>query len=238
MRGLTIVMSALVMLGLVAGARGEEKQAPPASDRVVWGQPVKGLQLGIELPAAEKKAEASDNASGWTVHIHLRNVGETPARLLPTVHRCVAMGPGGAAAMLVSQFNMTPVDDRKVMMLTYEGANHLRLLDVRRDKSQSWQKAVANDTSDPTDIQLSDEDVAYMSLALKPGEHARVRAVTCSPSDDNPPCPWRVNGEPDIVPAGKYQLAAVLKIDHKQSAWKGTLKSGSVIVEMPDKPKQ
>ena len=118
MRSSLISMSAFVLLFGVTSAYSEEAKDGNAVDRIVWGEVVNGLQLGISPPL--KLSETHEFAGfdgpmfdGGTLHVtvHLRNAGESPVRLLPSVWDCLAMGDDGAIP--VSRLTLTPEEGGK-----------------------------------------------------------------------------------------------------------------------------
>jgi hypothetical protein len=78
---------------------------------------------------------------------------------------------------------------------------------------------------------LTAEDAEYMSTVLDPCGPPRIEHVTCSPARRGD-SPWRLEPGEDPVTAGMYGVTAVLNVDHPQSAWKGTLRSDPLEVEI------
>jgi hypothetical protein len=226
-----IAISALGLLSAGLVAYSEEKREPSRPDGIVWGKVVDGLQFGISPPVGDDGAlKPAFDGDTLRVRVHLRNVGKSPVRLLATVHDCVAMGSNGAAAIHASKLVLTPKAGGDPRTVTYQGWNHLHLLDTRRDKSESWQKTLAR-RGWKTDIRLTAEDAEYMSTVLDPCGPPRIEHVVCSPIRRGD-SPWRLEPGEDPVTAGTYGVTAVLKVDHERSKWKGELVSGSLDIEI------
>ncbi len=232
----TVIALCLLSAGMAACAG--EKRENARADGIAWGKVVDGLQLGISPPVGDDGApKAAFDGDTLRVRVHLRNVGKSPVRLLASVHTCVAMGSGGAAAIHASKLVLKPKAGGDPRTVTYQGWNHLHLLDTRRDESESWQKTLAR-RGRRTDIRLSAEDAEYMSTVLDPCGPPRIEHVACSPTRRGD-SPWRLEPGEDPVTAGTHGVTAILKVDQERSTWKGELVSGSLDVEIrpPDKKK-
>jgi hypothetical protein len=222
---------ALCLLSAGMAAHPEEKRESVRADGIVWGKVVDGLQLGISSPAGDDGAPAAAfDGETLRVRVHLRNIGKSPVRLLASVHSCVAMGSNGSAAIHASKLVLSPKAGGDPRTVTYQGWNHLHLLDTRRADSEPWQKTLARRGRN-TDIRLTAEDAEYMSTVLDPCGPPRIEHVACSPTRRGD-SPWRLEPGEDPVTAGTYGVTAVLKVDHERSKWKGELLSGSLDIEI------
>jgi hypothetical protein len=139
---------ALLLFGVTA-TYSQDHKGGAATTTTVWGDTVKGLQLGL-APQAGTKALAATVSDGSTVlvQIFLRNTGKSPVRLLASVHTCL-LGEGGANALLVSRLVLKPRTGGDPFTIAYKGWNHLSLLDKRRPKSEQPQQTLNGFSSEP-----------------------------------------------------------------------------------------
>lgn len=235
MKRFVIPISALLILPSVMVADAQEKGNRTDSDSIVWGKAVNGLQLGISPPfeLREGKAELFDGTN-LCINVHLRNVSQAPIRLLPSIYHCLAFGDGGAN--LVTHLILQPNNGGDSLTVSYQGWNHLLLLDKRRPKSESWQETLCKSDGGETEVQLDNEDADDFSVVLAASE-SRWDYVTYTPGKDSKSV-WRLTDESKSVQAGNYQVAAVLIIDQKRSDWKGKLTSGPLQVEIRPQDKK
>ncbi len=230
-----IGMGVWVLLSACTASHYDEPRVPSRADGIAWGHAVDGLQLGISSPAGDDEAPGTAfDGDTLRVDVHLRNVGKSPVRLLASVHTCVAMGPHGAAAIHASKLVLNPKTGGDPRTITYQGWNHLHLLDTRRPEAEPWQETLARCGRD-TDIRLTADEVESMSTRLDPGGPARITRVAFFPSQEGK-SPWRLEPGQDPVPAGSCRVTAVLSVDHAQSTWKGELVSGPLDVEIRPRP--
>jgi hypothetical protein len=236
MKSSFVTIGVCVLLFGVTSAYSEEAKSGNTVDRIVWGEVVNGLQLGISPPV--KLGETHEFAGfdgpvsdGDAVHVtvHLRNVGKSHVRFLPSVWDCLAMGDGGAIP--VSELILTPEGVGKTLTVTYQGWNHLRLLDKRRPESESWQETLCRSAPGPEDIQLDANEGKDRQVELAAGDAVWPEWVKVSLGKESK-TPWRLTERSNTVPVGKYRVTAVLTVDQQVSEWKGTLTSGSLDVEM------
>lgn len=236
MRSSFISMSACVLLFGVTSACSEEARSRKDVDGIVWGEVVNGLQLGISPPV--KLSETHEFVGfdgpmfdGGTLHVtvHLRNAGKSPVRFLPSVWDCLAMGDAGAIP--VSRLALTPAEGGKTLTVTYQGWNHLWLLDKRRPESESWQETLCRSVPGAEDIQLDAEEGKDRQVELAAGDAVWPEWVKVSLGEESK-TPWQLTEKSSAVPAGKYRVTAVLIVDQQVSEWKGTLTSGTLDVEM------
>jgi hypothetical protein len=205
------VIGLIVVLSTFMAVYGEDKEVPPAADRIVWGNEVNGLQLGISPNVGANGLPATLFDGGTlTVNVHVRNTGKTPVRFLPSTFSCAAHGSYGG--ILVTKLLLTPSKEGEPLSITYQGTNHVR-----------------------EDRKLSADDLEYFATELKPGQtvNEQVRFT----SGENRASSWQRTGASNLVPEGKYLLEAIFLVNRKESQWKGELKSGSASVEFHQKGK-
>lgn len=237
MKQAVISMSAAEFLCVGLAAQAAPELPSSSANTIAWGPVTNGLQLGIAPSLGNNGApEPIFDGNVLRVRVLCRNAGDTPVRLLASVHTCL-LGSGGKNALLASGLTLTPKDEGKALSVTYQGWNHLTLLDKRRPKGQQPQKTLNDSFGGKTDIQLSEEDAKRMTTVLAPGETGRVANIYFAPSE-RPRSWWGLKSEADIVKPGTYQVSALLTVDLEQSEWKGTVKSGSLQVEIHPKDKQ
>jgi hypothetical protein len=179
-----------------------------AAFRIIWGDVVNGLQLGISPPAGTNGVAAAV-FDGKTLHINVqvRNTGKTPVRFLASTFGCATVGPH--AAIPVTKLILTPSNGGEPLSITYQGVNHVS------DKRQ-----------------LDAKDVEYYTTELAPGQALKYSyPVEFTPGEDRATS-WQRTGESNLVPEGKYQLKAVFVVDRPGSKWKGELTSGSLEVDI------
>lgn len=220
---------ALLLLSVTTAthAQGPASDAPPA--KIAWGKTVDGLQLGLALPAeARPQAAAAAAGSSAAVQVFLRSTGPSPVRLLASVHTCL-LGAGGSNSLLVSALVLKPKAGGEPLIVTYQGWNHLSLLDKRRSKAEQPQQTL-NNSFGKTDVQLSAEDANRMTTVLRPGETRATDVVFALGSSDS--TAWQLQGATS-PPAGAYEVTAILKVDQEFSEWKGELTSGPLVLELP-----
>ena len=236
MRSSFISMSVCVLLSGATSAYSEEAKNGNAVDGIVWGEVVNGLQLGISPPV--KLSETHEFAGfdgpmfdGGTLYVtvHLRNVGQSPVRFLPSVWDCLAMGDAGAIP--VSKLTLTPGEGGKSLTVTYQGWNHLRLLDKRRPESEPGQETLCRSAPGAEDIQLDAEEGKDRQIELAAGDAVWPEWVKVGLRKDSK-TPWRLTDKSSTIPVGKYRVTAVLIVDQQVSEWKGTLTSGALDVEL------
>jgi len=218
---------ALLPLFLVAYGKDEKDQA---TVEIHWGRAVDGLQLGISTPppVGEHKLAVYDGTN-LCVSVHLRNVSQSPIRVLPSSYECLAMGVGGA--ILATELIFQPAQGGDSLTATYRGWNHLLLLDKRRSESESWQETLCKSKGGETDVQLSKKDAEAFSIVLAPGEDDFYSYVCIAPQKDRN-SPWRLSDETKHLQSDNYQVTAVWLVDQKLSGWKGKLVSGPLKVDM------
>jgi hypothetical protein len=112
--------------------------------------------------------------------------------------------------------------------LVYKGWNHLSLLDKRRPKSEQPQQTL-NRSCGKTDIQLTPDDARRMSTVLAPGE-TRISHVQFTPNDT---ASWWQLEKSAVLPAGIYEVTAVLTVEQELSEWQGELTSAPLEVKIP-----
>jgi hypothetical protein len=208
----------------------DQEGDPSDADRIVWGRVVKGLQLGISpLPGTNGVAAAVFDGSTLQVQVHLRNAGKSPVRFLASTYGCLAFGPDGAIP--VSKLILTPKTGGAPLAITYQGVNHLRLLDKRRPKSEGWQETLFKASGGGEDLQWDAKEVESWTTLLAPGQTLRAYLVDYTPGEDSDSV-WQQTGKSNLVPEGKYQLQAVFTVNQKVSPWKGELTSGALEVEI------
>ena len=152
---------------VVFKSKADEEEDPSNADRIVWGGVVNGLQLGISPPAGTNGvAAAVFDGSTLHVQVHLRNAGKSPVRLLASTYGCLAFGPAGAIP--VSKLILTPKKGGAPLSITYQGMNHLRLLDKRRPKSEGWQETLSKSSGGDKDIQLDAKEVESWATCSLP----------------------------------------------------------------------
>jgi hypothetical protein len=228
-------VSAFLCVGLVAHAAPDSTSSEAST--VVWGQVTNGLQLGIAPPIGAKGTrEAIFDGNTLRVRVFCRNAADTPVRLLASVHTCL-LGEGGRNALLASELTLMPKGGGKALSVTYQGWNHLTLLDKRRPKGQQPQETLDKSFGGKTDIQLSEEDAKRMTTVLAPGETGTVAEINFAPWE-KPRSWWWFKNDTDTVTAGAYQVTAVLRVDHKLSDWKGEIRSGCIEVHIRPKENQ
>lgn len=236
MRTSFISLSAAILFCCVAVAHAEDATTGKAVEGIVWGKVVHGLQLGIS-PAA--KLGKTHEIAGFeppvddngTIHvtIHLRNVSSKTVRLLPSVWDCLAMGDGGA--ILASKLTLTPADGGQPLTATYQGVNHLRILDRRRPDAESSQQTLRKDGPEATDLQLVLEEAQEYQIELEAGDSQWPEWIKLSLTPQTQ-TPWQLAKPPSSAPVGKYRVTAALIVDHPASQWKGTLTSGALEIEL------
>lgn len=228
-------MLALLRVGLVAHAA--PGSASSEANTIVWGQVTNGLQLGIAPPRGTKGTpEAMFDGTTLRVRVFCRNSADTPVRLLASVHTCL-LGDGGKNALLASELTLVPKGGGKALSVTYQGWNHLTLLDKRRPKGQQPQETLDKSFGGKADTQLSEEDAKRMTTVLAPGETGPVADINFAPWE-KPRSWWWFKNDTDTVTAGAYQVTAILRVDHKLSDWKGEIRSGSIEVSIRPKENQ
>jgi uncharacterized protein (TIGR03067 family) len=234
MRSSFISTSVCVLLFGVSSAYSEEAKDRDDIDGIAWGEVVNGLQLGISPPvtlSATHEFVGFDGPmfDGGTLHVtvHLRNVGKSHVRFLPSVWDCLAMGDAGAIP--VSKLTLTPEKGGKSLTVTYQGWNHLRLLDKRRPESESWQETLCQSAPGAEDMQLDSEEGKDRQVELAAGDAVWPEWVKVSLGKESK-TPWQLTEKSRTIPAGKYRVAAVLVVDQQVSEWKGALTSGALDV--------
>ena len=160
------------------------------------------------------------------MQVSLRNTGKSPIRLLASVHTCL-LGPGGSNALLASKLVLKPKAGGDPFIMTYEGWNHLSLLDKRRAKSEQPQQTL-NGSFGKTDVQLNPDDAKRMTTVLAPGE-IRTSHVGFTLGENQ--SSWQLKGS-TFMPRGRYEMTAVLKVDQELSDWKGELTSEPVEINL------
>lgn len=230
MKQIATMIGTLALLCSAAAAGAEEKQKT-ADDTIVWGKAV-GLQLGISPPMKAKwKQEAMYEGGNLHVEVYLRNTGKQPIRLLPSIHQCVAVGPN--AALYATRLHLLPAQGGRPLTVTYQGHNHLRLLDKRHSSARPTSERFEEHRVRTSDIELTAEQADYLMTELAPGKTSRATNVTFSLKPDSK-LSWRLTGQ-HAVPAETYHLVAVLVLDQKRSPWQGTLTSGPLDIKISGK---
>ena len=233
MRIIFFSISICVLLFGVTSVYSEDTINGNDVEGIVWGEAINGLQLGISPPVKRSETHEIDGpiVDGGTLHVtvHLRNVGNSDVRFLPSVWSCLAMGDGGA--LPVSKLTLTPEGGGKSVTVTYHGWNHLRLLDKRRSESEPWQETLYKSSAGSENIQLDAEQGKLRQIKLAAGDAVWPERVVVSPGDESRTF-WRLNQKPGTIVSGKYRVTAVLIVDQQASEWKGTLTSGPLAVEM------
>jgi hypothetical protein len=235
---MTQVVRGILVIGiLTANVAGYAHDNPNRADadQIAWGKVVNGLQLGI-APPVENNGEAVFDGSTLQARVLCRNVGNSPVRLLASVHTCL-LGKGGDNALLVSELILTPKNGRESLSLTYHGWNHLSLLDERRPIGEQPQETLNRNCGGKTDVKLSVENAQRMATVLSPGDTGRVAHIHFTPGN-KPRSSWRLKGGSDTVAPGTYRLTAVLHIDHELSEWRGMVRSGCLEVEISPQDEQ
>jgi hypothetical protein len=190
----------------------QPKAAPANNQGSVWGDAVKGLQMGVSPQAGTKGVPvALFDGTTLRLDVHLRNAGKTPVRIIPNTFGCAAVGPGGAIP--VTKLLLTPSKGGDPLSITYQGHNHVS-------------------EKRPLDA----DDVEYFTTVLAPGE-AMSFPVTYTPGEGRETS-WQRAGGSNLVPEGKYQVKAIILVDRKESEWKGELTSGSLEVEIRSSDKK
>ena len=235
MKKAALATSILIFLSAILTGSAEDNQNPAGTDTTLWGKVVNGLQLGISpTVGTNHTANAVFDGNTLNVNVHLRNVSTSPVRFIASVHTCLL---GGANPLLVSKLILKPDAGEEPLVVTYQGWNHLSLLDKRRAKSEQPQQTLNDSCGGKTDIQLSAEDAQNMTTVLAPGKTARAEPVAFVPGKDSG-CWWQLEKKPNIVPAGKYRVTAVLVVDQELSEWKGELTSGTLEAEIRPQVKE
>ena len=236
MRDCFITLSVCVLSFGFTSAYSEEAKNGRHVDGIVWGEVVNGLQLGISPPVILSETHEfagfkSPVFDGGNLHVtvHLRNIGECSVRFLPSAWDCLAMGDAGAIP--VSKLALAPAEGGKTLTVTYQGWNHLRLLDKRRPESESWQNTLCRSFPGAEDMQLDAEKGKDRQIELAAGDAAWPEWVKVSLGNESQ-TPWRLTEKPSTKPVGKYRVTAILIVDQQVSEWKGTLSSGALDVEM------
>ena len=157
-------------------------------------------------------------------------------RLVASVHTCL-LGKGGNNALLASELTLTPKDGGQAISVTYQGWNHLSLLDKRQSKDTRPQETLNDSLGGKTDIQLSEEDAKRMTTVLAPGETGRVTDIYFEPWK-KPRSWWWLKRDTDTVTAGTYRVTATFKVDQELSAWKGEVTSPALEVEIGQPSRQ
>jgi len=221
MKSRIIFMGVCVSLLEVASAYCEEAKNGNDRDGIVWGEVVNGLQLGISPPVKLSETREFAGADGPVldgsslyVTVHLRNVGKSPVRFLPSVWDCLAMGDAGAIP--VSELTLTLKEGGKSLTITYQGWNHLKLLDKRRPESESWQQTLCRSDPGAEDIQLDAEEGKDRQIELAAGDSVWPEWVKAG-LDTESRTPWRLTEKSSTVPVGKYRVTAVLVVDQRVS---------------------
>ena len=219
----------------------EETKTGIDTDGIAWGKAINGLQLGISPPVKLSETHEFDGFEEPVIErdtlqftVHLRNVGSSDVRFLPTVWDCLAMGDAGA--VLVSKLVLTPESGSESLTVTYQGWNHLRLLDKRRPEAASWQETLRK--SSPVDnVQLDAKEANDRQIELAAGDAAWPEWVRVSTARDRS-TRWRLTEESSQIDPGKYRVTAMLIVDQDASDWKGKLTSGILNVEILPRARQ
>ncbi len=223
------LMSVVVVFAIVAATYAEDKQGSTNESPVVWGDVVNGLQLGIAPPVGTNGiAEAIFDGVNLRARVFCRNTSEVPVRLLASVHTCLL---GGDNPLFASGVALTPKNGGNSITVTYQGWNHLALLDTRRKKGEQPQNTLNESFGGKTDIKLSEGDAKRMTTVLAPGATGEVVYVAFAPNK-KPRSWWWLKNEADTLASGAYSVTAFFTVDQEQSEWKGTLKSGGLEVEI------
>jgi hypothetical protein len=136
--------------------------------------------------------------------------------------------------LLASGLILTPKNGGTSLSVTYQGWNHLALMDTRRKKGEQPQHSLNKSFGGKTEIHLSEEDAHRMMTVLAPGATGRVVRVNFTPNK-KPRSWWWLKNESDTLASGTYHVAAFFTVDQELSDWKGTLKSGALEVEIAPK---
>ena len=132
----------LVLCTLVGSASAEDAKAARDANSIVWGDAVNGLKLGISPPVGTNGVtEPIFDGKSLRVDVFCRNVSASPVRILASVHDCL-QGKGGDNALLASGVVLTPKNGGKPVTVTYQGWNHLALLDKRRKNGEEPQQTL------------------------------------------------------------------------------------------------
>ena len=117
-----------------------DNATPPRDVRpIAWGEVVNGLQLGIAPPVGTNGViQPLFDGESVQADVFCRNAGDTAVRVLASVHTCL-LGQGGNNALLASGIMLAPEGGGKPVKVTYQGWNHLSLLDTRREKGKQPQ---------------------------------------------------------------------------------------------------
>jgi len=210
---------------------GRAARTSIAAETIRWGTPVNGLQLGIAPPVSKNgDTEVLFDGNALRVRVFCRNAGDAPVRLLASVHTCL-LGEGGNNALLASELTLAPKDGGKTISVTYQGWNHLSLLDKRRSKGKGPQETLNDSLGGKADIQLSEEDAKRMTTVLAPGETGRETDIHFEPWK-KPWSWWWLKCHTDTVTAGTYRVTATFKVDQELSEWKGEVASPALEVEI------
>ena len=227
-----------VLIGIICGIHSlcvafADDAKPPRDVRpIAWGDIVNGLQLGIAPPVGTNGViQPLFDGESVQADVFCRNAGDTAVRVLASVHTCL-LGKGGNNALLASGIMLAPEDGGKPITVTYQGWNHLSLLDTRRKKGERPQKTLNSSFGGKTDIKLSEEDARRMTTVLEPGQTGSVVRVRFTP-DKKPRSWWWLADESDTLPPGTYRVTAFFTADLEASEWKGTVESGSLELEVP-----
>jgi hypothetical protein len=216
------------------------KDTPNRSDDngIVWGEVINGLQLGISPPVKMSETFEIDGFEGpilekgsLNVTIHLRNVGSSNKRFLPSVWDCLAMGDAGA--VLASKLTLTPEQGDDSLTVSYRGNNHLRLLEKSDRKSDRLSKAPRDNAKGASGFQVDLAMGREHQIELAAGDTVWPEWVKISLNDDDKNALWQLNEKSSELRPGKYRIQAALVIDQQASEWKGMLTSGSLDVEVP-----
>ena len=230
------ILAFAILIGVTSGY-ADDSQNLTQADPIVWGEVVNGLQLGISPPVGTNGIpDTVFDGDSLRARVFCRNVGDSPVRLLASVHTCL-LGKGGNNALLVSEVELTPKDGGQAISVTYQGWNHLSLLDKRRSDKEQPQETLNKSFGGKTDIQLKPEDAKRMTTVLAPGESGPMAQVSFTPGK-KPRSWWYLKDDSATVPVGVYHITAVLKVDHELSEWKGVVKSGALEVEFRPEGKQ
>ncbi len=227
----TKLMSVLVVFAFAAATDAEDKQDNANEPPIVWGEVVNGLQLGIAPPVGTNGVmHAMFDGENLCARVFCRNTGKTPIRLLASVHTCL-LGKGGNNALLASGIILTPKNGGTPLAVTYQGWNHLALLDKRRENVEPPQQTLNKSLGGKTDIELTKEDADRMTTVLEPGETGRVVQVHFAPNKKPRSWWWLENDSVSLI-SGTYHVTGFFAVDHQFSDWKGTIKSESLEVEI------
>lgn len=229
-----VFLSAIVVFSWLPAAHAGDATCVSGDSFIAWGDALDGLQLGIAPPIGTNGvAEPLFDGESLRAVVYCRNVGSTPVRLLASVHTCL-LGQGGGNALLASGLTLSPKEGGASVNVTYQGWNHLALLDTRRKKGDQPQETLNGSFGGKTDIRLSEADANRMTTVLEPGATGQVVRVDFTP-EKKPRSWWWPEDESARLAPGSYQVAAFLNVDQEQSPWKGVVKSGALEVRIPAK---